>query len=139
MSSEDDDDLVAVCNQVKTSKEYVIIIVGVLDNILAVEVSATHRCVYRLCTVTCKRVKSCSLHMFITCFHLKGGGGNVGGDTGDKADKPVTAVQVCVSTFVSGKSLLVPQSLHLRGKAVEYGRVDRQLLDVCQVKLIQIH
>lgn len=76
--------------------------------------------------------------MFITCFHVKGGGGNVGGDTGDKANKPVTAVHVCVSTFVSGKSLLVPQSLHLRGKAVEYGRVDRQLLDVCQVKLIQI-
>lgn len=41
MFSEDDDDLVAVCNQVKTSKEYVIIVVGVQDNILAVEVSAT--------------------------------------------------------------------------------------------------
>lgn len=76
--------------------------------------------------------------MFITCFHVKGGGRNGGGVTGDKTDKPVTAAQVCVSMFVGGKTLLVPLSLHLRGKAVKYGRVDGQLLDVCQVKLIQI-
>ena len=40
---------------------------GVLDNILAAEVSANHRCVYRLCTVTCQIVFTSHVYYLFSC------------------------------------------------------------------------
>ena len=36
----------------------------------------------------------------VSCFQVLAGGGDGGGDIGEKAAKPVTTVQACVLTFV---------------------------------------